>query len=449
MPLKSRSRAPSPGTESLPPEPSTDTPENGHVDADGDTLSLAVPTSVSSENWRAQWARWNSNPFVSALIYGGEAWAVRLGIGLFVALVATHAFGPPSPSALGVARGTTEIPDSLLHWDAIQYLWVAQHGYTATQYTAYFPLYPILTNGVHTVTGVSYAHAALGIAWLMTAALAVSLAYLTRTVLGLERWYWPVQLLLWAPASVFFLAGYPEGTEALLFTALMILLARNRLVAAAVVAALASASAPVGVFYGVAVLIRLAQLQAGEVKGAVLAVRAAALGVISELGVIAFSLYLWAEVGHPFAYVSAEKLWNRVLTWPFHAMWGSIHRITHGRSIQSWTTIITYLVDDVATIAAVVLAVALVVGLVRERNWRGPLIGPAGAAVAALIFNVSDGSSGGGSPEALARHLLILVPLYLAASRTRRVERLAYTLAASAVVCTAGAAIFSYGGWFT
>jgi hypothetical protein len=396
---------------------------------------------------RALWARWHTNAFV----LGAEAWAVRFGFGLFVALVATHAFGRPSSYALGVARGTTSIPDSLLHWDAIQYLFIAEHGYTQTAYTAYFPLFPMLIRGVHTVSGLNFDASSLAVAWAAFGALSVAIVYLTRTVLELERWYWPVQLLLWAPASVFFLAGYPEGTEALLFVLLMIFLAKNRLLPAAAIAALASASAPIGVFYGVAVVIRAVQLHAGEIKRAAVAARAIALALVSELGLIGFSLYLWAEKGHPFDYVSAQSLpeWNRKLTWPFHGLVFSIQRITNGRSITSWTTIITYLIDDVATIAAVALALALVVGLWRQRAWRGALVGPAAAAIVALAFNVTDASSGGLSPEALARHVLVLVPLYLAAASTRRMDRLALALAGSAVLATAAASIFSYGGWFT
>jgi hypothetical protein len=65
------------------------------------------------------------------------------------------------------------------------------------------------------------------------------------------------------------------------------------------------------------------------------------------------------------------------------------------------------------------------------------------------VFNVSDGTAGGLSPEALARLLLTVVPLYVVVTYWRRDELVYALVAISAVMGTAAQTLFFHNLWFT
>jgi hypothetical protein len=395
------------------------------------------------------WGRLRRPP-LRVWVDGGLLFTFRAVAIVFVAEFAVHGLGPLSGFGIALVPHSRALVPSFFHWDAVRYLQIAEHGYTHQWLTVYFPLYPLLVHLGHDL-GLSDTHAALLISWVSTYLLTVALIYFVRQCLGLTRWVGVVLLALWAPASFFYFSGYPESIEALLLTLVLILVFKRRLLLAAVVAGVASASAPIGVLFVLPVLVGFFQQRAEGVKW----VRLLAAVVLSELGAVAYCLYLWTKFDAPLAFESAESdpQWNRKFTYPFKGVVWSLDRMVHGQLIGTpsfnGNFVVTDLIDDVVAVAATVSLVLLVYTVGRRRLAGSPLLPSLVLGIVVLVFNVCDSTAGGLSPEALARHLLIVVPIYFVVAYWRRPELTSGLLAGSVVLATVAQTLFAHNLWFT
>lgn len=387
---------------------------------------------------------------VQPWVEGAVVFAVRAAAIVFVAEFAIHGLGPLSTFGIALDPGSRALVPGFFHWDAVRYLQVADHGYAYSWMSVYFPLYPLLVRAVQSV-GIPETYSALIISWAATYGLGVALIYFVRDCLGRTRWLGAVLLAVWAPASFFYFSGYPESIEALALTVVLILVFKGRLLAAAAVAGLASASAPLGILFVIPVVIGFLQRRGEGLRW----VRLVAALVLSEVGALAYGAYLWARFGNPLAYVAAESnpQWNRKLTYPFRSVLWSLDRMVHGLPIGTPSIngdfVIADLVNDAVAIGATISVVLLVAAIGRRRLAASPLLPGLVLAAVAVAFNVSDGTAGGLSPEALARLLVTIVPLYLVVTYWRR-DELTYALVAlSAVMGVAAQTLFFHNLWFT
>lgn len=99
---------------------------------------------------------------------------------------------------------------SVVRWDSIYYLQIAQHGYQTARETAFFPLYPLLIRGVSFVTG---SLVIAGVLISLSALLATLVLVRRLTLLDFDR---PtadlaVRLLAFGPMGVFLSAVYTES----------------------------------------------------------------------------------------------------------------------------------------------------------------------------------------------------------------------------------------------
>lgn len=385
------------------------------------------------------------------VITASVIFAVRLLAMLATAAFAVHTLPDVSTFGAALVPGTHSVTLSLFHWDSVKYLQIAAHGYASGDpaRAAFFPLYPLMVRWLHSVSGVSYVHAALAISWTATFLLALTTCYLVRNCFGFRNWSRVPVLLLWAPASIFFFSGYPESSEALLFTVTVILVFRQQYVWAALVAGVAAALAPLGAFFVLPIIVGMVQHPPQRRRwvtiGAVIA--------LSEVGLIAYALYLRTVYGSVLAFVHAEKYWNRQLTYPFHGVIWTFDRMVHnqvlGNPAQNGNWVATYTIDDIAAVAATAALIYLLVKVGRRDLWRSPLLPGLIMVGVALLFNVSDATAGGLTSEALARHLGVLVPLFFAVAYFRRSESYSSVLAGSVVMATMAQVLFCSGLWFT
>ena len=303
--------------------------------------------------------------------------------------------------------------------------------------------------GLHGVTGLSYPHAALAVSWSATFGLAVAAGYLARNCLHYRNWSRVVVLLLWAPVSFFFFSGYPESLEAFLLAVLLILVFKRQFIWAALVAGVASGLAPLGAFFILPVLVGMAQAPRRQRRWPVV-VAVLALG---EAGAIAYAIYLRPIYGSFLAFVHSEKYWDRKLTYPYHGVVWTFDRMLHHQAVgipgHNSIWVATFTIDNICTIAATVALVYLFVKVGRRDLLRSPLLPSLVLTTLALLFNVSDAPSGGLTSEALARHFVVLVPLFYAVTYLRRGETYATILAGSVVMTTMAQIIFCLGLWFT
>jgi hypothetical protein len=252
-------------------------------------------------------------------------------------------------------------------WDSTYYVGIAQHGYT-TSYadgTAFFPGYPLLVALVHGFTfgTLPYYQSAIVVSWAAFVAGAVVLYRLSARLYSTRVALIATVLFCWVPSSLFFLSPYSEGLFALLIVSVLALLERQRFLAAAVVAAFASATSPES--FALTAAIVVAAVMAGKAVRWVVAYAA-----ISAVGIACYMVFLWARYGNPFEFVAVQRDWGRSEHPPFVGLYRNILALRDflvGPSPAPGGTRVTWanfrwvwLLDDAALVVAAFVVLALV-----------------------------------------------------------------------------------------
>lgn len=223
---------------------------------------------------------------------------ITLGLGNYSNLVIP---GNPDPSARYLAEPSTHL-DFMSEWDGPHYLSIAQHGYSNRALTAFFPLYPLLIRLLMFVIS-SPLISALVVSWL---ALAVALYFYLKILAQLFRdadvstKIMGVLLFLFFPTGVFLAATYTESLFACLALAAIYFALNKRYLVAGLMAGLATATHPEGVF--ITALIGLLLLEARLNWGKVIA--AVTIGIS---GIVGYIIYLSYSFNKPLAFVSAQR----------------------------------------------------------------------------------------------------------------------------------------------
>jgi Mannosyltransferase (PIG-V) len=250
----------------------------------------------------------------------------RLGIWL-AAVFAYLWFVPHPPPLAGSYAGNWDRPefhdlgwavDVWARWDSEWFVKIAQHGYDVVEGApAFSPLYPSLValvgislGGHYVLAGVVVALAAAYVSFLL-------LHTIARERLGEEGARRAVLYLAISPLALFLGAVYSESLYLMLALLAFVFAERRRFGAA-------------GVAVGLALLTRSAGL---ALVPSVLLIAWPSWRAIARLvpGVAlfaAFPLLLWSAVGDPWAWIGAQKLWDRELSsaGPLGGLWWGLTR---------------------------------------------------------------------------------------------------------------------------
>ncbi|HUD05950.1 MAG TPA: mannosyltransferase family protein [Candidatus Saccharimonadales bacterium] len=190
----------------------------------------------------------------------------------------------------------------LSNWDGPNYLNIAKDGYTNSDQTNFFPLYPIIIRGVNAVIG-SLLTSALIISW-------VCLAGAIYFYLKIIKLYFKVNDNLEAlkatlffvlfPTGVFLLATYTESLFAFVSLGAIYYAMRRKYVLAGLLTMIATATHVNGVF--LLVLIALLLIEARQKLSHVLI-----SFIVGSLGLVSYMVFLWVRYHNPFEFVSAQK----------------------------------------------------------------------------------------------------------------------------------------------
>jgi mannosyltransferase PIG-V len=210
------------------------------------------------------------------------------------------------------------ITDVWARWDSVWFLRIAEHGYGAhANDAAFFPLYPGLVGGLGRILGGHYVLAGILVSLAAGLAAFALLYQLAETRLGVDGARRALLYLAIFPASLFLGAVYSESLFLLLAVAAFALAQRGRFAEAGVVTGLALLTRP----SAAALLPPLAML----------AWRAGGLRVVAQLALapaifLAYPLLLWWRVGDPFAFLSAQRHWDRHLSpaGPLGGVWSGL-----------------------------------------------------------------------------------------------------------------------------
>jgi len=240
---------------------------------------------------------------------------------------------------------------------------------------------------------------------------------------------------------VFLLGGYSEATFLAIAGWFCVALVCGRLLPAALLAAAASGTRPEGVLLGAVLVGWLLWERRGIVRTVV-------LGAVSAVGLAAFSAFCWARYGDAFAYFGAQASWHRTHTVPFRPVVASLRAIVldqplGGVELTTGATA-TFLVDDLAVLAALVSAAFLLRWAVVRRDLR-----PLAALSALYVLVVASNGVAGVSPEAAVRVLMCAVPLFVVVERLRSEHAWTAVVAGSVAIAVPCQLLYNLGYWFT
>jgi hypothetical protein len=272
------------------PTDTAPTGETGGVDDGTPDAGLADPDAPSGS--RARW--FLACSLRPVLLY----LASRTGM-LLVACATS------STAHQSVSKGLTV-------WDSSWYLSIAQGGYVrhippgsgnaAQSNLGFFPLIPLLTRATHEVTRFGIPLSGLITTFLLGLAASVAVWWMLRDVFGRSGADRGTALVFFSPGALVLSLVYTEAATILMVACMLLALKRERWVVAGLCAAVATTADPIG--------------SAAVVPCAVAAVLAVRAGhgwkalwapALAPLGIAAFSGYLWAHAGTPFAYFDAQR----------------------------------------------------------------------------------------------------------------------------------------------
>jgi hypothetical protein len=204
----------------------------------------------------------------------------------------------------------------LMRWDSAWYLAAARSGYPhviragagkAAQSTlGFFPLLPILIHFGVEVTGLSYVSAGLVETFIAGLVAAVLVWWLVYPTWGRSGAGAGTALVFFSPGAFVLSEVYTEGLLIALVAATLLSLRARHWLAAGVLAALATATEPLGIAAILPCVV--ASAYAIRLRGQW---RSLLAPLLSPVGVVGFFCFLWAWTGNPLAwYVTQRRGWQ-------------------------------------------------------------------------------------------------------------------------------------------
>jgi|SRR5579884_1830178 len=323
---------------------------------------------------------------------------------------------------------------SVLRWDGLNYLHIAQHGYFASGLSVFFPLYPILVGSVAFVLG-SYVLAGLVINLACFGVALTLLHRLTELELGERAADATVLLLAFAPLSFFFSAMYTESLFLALSVGAIYSARRERWGIAAILAGLAAITRVPGLL----VIVPVAGLM---LRSSQRSPRRLALLVLAPLALASFLAYCAA---HGFGWMApltdqTGAAHSHLMTGPFVTIDAAVIAAGSGiGEILSGTPVLAPGVGGPLSLGAESVVLLLVLALACAALWacfrRLPRIYGIYSALTILVCVFSPSIA---QPlRSFDRYALTIFPLWMAAGAwlsERRAVRPALVIGAGLLV---------------
>src|ERR1700730_13076093 len=214
---------------------------------------------------------------------------------------------------------TVALFSSWNHWDAANYVRIAQFGYNQLPYDlAFFPLLPLLTAALAYVLGSwSYLFAATLIS---NAALlgALFVLYQLAVEAGGEQVARRTLLYLCIfPTAFYFFAPYNESLFLLFTAGAFLAMRRQRWWMAGLLGLLAALTRSAGILLVIPYIVELwMSRQSITATRQNMLLRVFPIMLI-PLGTLLYCIYCWYITGNPIAFVAVQSHWGRHTTWPW------------------------------------------------------------------------------------------------------------------------------------
>ncbi|MEA2704822.1 MAG: hypothetical protein QOD63_2767, partial [Actinomycetota bacterium] len=238
-----------------------------------------------------------------------------------VSVFAFVAWGVPHPRARPFAPPPQHFRwlQAWSWWDGAWYVGIARHGYAfaprGQSSVAFFPAYPLVARAVAVVVGNQLLAAVLVTIGCGAAATTLFYRWCLRWVDRTQARYAVVSLVVYPCA--FYLMGAVYADALFLCAALgaFLLLENDRPMAAGLLAALATATRPLGIAVAIGLWLRAHErghFARPDGSGAAAGRRMGMAGLLlAPAGLVAYCVYLDVRFSHPFAFVQAEHGWGQ------------------------------------------------------------------------------------------------------------------------------------------
>ncbi|HEY7416849.1 MAG TPA: mannosyltransferase family protein [Ktedonobacteraceae bacterium] len=256
----------------------------------------------------------------------------------------------------------TGLLSSWNHWDAANYVRIAQHGYQSIYDTAFFPLFPLLIAAIAFPFG-SWGYIAAGMLISNLAFLGAMfvLYQLAADVAGEQAARRTLLYLAIFPTAFFFFAAYNESLFILLAAGSLLAMRRQQWLIAGLLGCLASLARSAGPILILPYLYELWLVRdswRADIKKLLFSLGPV---VLIPLGTAIYALYCWKITGSPLAFASVQDHWARHLNWPWQGFVQSIYELFIHQPFGSFFQA-HIILDFGATIAFIAL---LIIG----RSW--------------------------------------------------------------------------------
>jgi Gpi18-like mannosyltransferase len=244
------------------------------------------------------------------------------------------------------------------HWDAANYVRIAQYGYDQLPYDlAFFPLLPLLTAALAYVLGSwSYLFAATLIS---NAALlgALFVLYQLAVEAGGEQVARRTLLYLCIfPTAFYFFAPYNESLFLLFTAGAFLAMRRQRWWIAGLLGLLAALTRSAGILLFIPYIVELwMSRQSIAATRQNMLLRAVPI-VLIPLGTLLYCIYCWYIAGNPIAFVAVQSHWGRHTTWPWEGIIQSLIDLFWNQPFGSFNEA-HIILDLSATIGFIVLCI--------------------------------------------------------------------------------------------
>ncbi|HTK10584.1 MAG TPA: mannosyltransferase family protein [Ktedonobacteraceae bacterium] len=247
------------------------------------------------------------------------------------------------------------------HWDAANYVRIAQFGYQTYYDVAFFPLFPLLIRIIafpfgpmaYLPVGIIISNAALLGAMFVIYQLAVEIG-------GEEVARRTLLYLCIFPTAFFFFPAYNESLFILLTSGAFLAMRRERWWLAGLLGFLAAMTRSVGILLVFPYLFEIWQNYREEIirwrtsLGKLLLTILPIVLIPAGLGL--YALYCWQIRGDPLAFAAVQSHWARQATWPWQGIWQALFEVFWSQPLGS-SNEAQILIDLSATLGFIALTI--------------------------------------------------------------------------------------------
>ncbi|OLE02568.1 MAG: hypothetical protein AUG82_08205 [Ktedonobacter sp. 13_1_20CM_4_53_11] len=243
------------------------------------------------------------------------------------------------------------------HWDAANYVRIAQFGYQTPYDVAFFPLFPLLITAFAHILG-SWSYLLVGTTISNAALLgALFVIYQLAVEAGGEQVAQRTLLYLCIfPTAFYFFAPYNESLFLLLTASTFLAMRQQRWWLAGLLGLLAALTRSAGILLVVPYMVEL-----WTTRESITASRQNMLFrvlpiLLIPLGTALYAIYCWHISGNPLDFIAVQSHWGRHTTWPWQGIWQSLTEIFWYQPFGSFNEVHN-LLDLSATLAFIALAI--------------------------------------------------------------------------------------------